>query len=65
MRQTVTIRMPDETEPRRFHLEAEKATRFAAKVEAAGGTAAIGPLELSDELRDTLQRASVNPSMVR
>jgi hypothetical protein len=64
IRKTVTFRMPDEVEPRCFHLHADKADRFAAKVRAEGGVATVGPLDLGDNLRALLSFAGVQPDQV-
>lgn len=58
-RKTVTITTPDCQTPRQFHLEDEKAQRFAADIVAKGGTAEIGPLALGAELSNILRRAGV------
>jgi hypothetical protein len=64
-RKTVTILMPGETETRAFHLRADKADEFAAKVRAEGGTATVSMLALSVSLKSALARAGINADQVR
>ena len=65
MRKTVKFTTPDHPQERAFHLHADKAERFAAKVIADGGTAKIVPLELGSDLCALLRNAGVDPVTVR
>jgi hypothetical protein len=65
MRKTVTITTKLNPQPAKFHLEAAKAERFAAKIIADGGTAVIGPLNLGSETIAMLEQAGLIPAVVR
>lgn len=64
MRLTVTFTTVDYPAERHFHLEQSKAEAFAAKIQAEGGTATIGPLTLGADLSAMLQNAGVDPRAI-
>lgn len=65
MRVTVKIRTAGDTADRDFHLDETKASAFAAKVIAEGGTASIVPFAMSPALVTMLHKAGVDPTGIR
>lgn len=64
-RKTVTIQLPDDIAPRDFHLHDHQVAGFVAKIEAQGGSATVGPLNLGFDLKAMLAGCGVNPEDVR
>ena len=65
MRVTVKVKVSGDSVERDFHLDADKAERFAAKVQREGGTAQIVSLQIGADLRALLTRVGVNLDNVR
>ena len=58
-RVTVTIKLPNEESPRRFHLLPAKASAFSASIRAEGGEATIEPLQIGAETKMMLDRLGI------